>query len=63
MVFVALSHYYLSDRGNVLALFSINPSPRATIRVSSLKREKLAKIFLFLRIKINKIQCFSNVIR
>lgn len=28
MVFVALSHCYLSDRGNVLALSPINPSPR-----------------------------------
>lgn len=28
VVFVALSHCYLSDRGNVLALSPINPSPR-----------------------------------
>lgn len=36
VVLVALSHCYLSDRGNVLALSPINPSPSAgpTIRTS-----------------------------
>lgn len=50
MVFVALSHYYLLDRGNVLALSSINPRGCWThdMRESFEFEEELAKIFVSL---------------